>query len=45
MHETGQDGMVKGFQETVKSLVRGKQQGDIKTTVMGIEKVVVEVID
>lgn len=36
--------MVKMFEETVKSPVRGERHGDIKTAVMGNEKVVVKVI-
>ena len=36
--------MVKAFEETVKSPIRGKRHGDIKTAVMGNEKVVVKVI-
>lgn len=32
--------MVKAFEETVKSPIRGKRHGDIKTAVMGNEKVV-----
>lgn len=36
--------MVKMFEETVKSPIRGKRHGDIKTAVMSNEKVVVKVI-
>lgn len=37
--------MVKGFEKAVKEPVKGKGTGNINPTVMGNEKVVVEIID
>ena len=45
LHDTGQDIMVKVIQETVKCPVRGKRQRNIKTAIVGDEKVIIEIID
>lgn len=44
-HKVREDFMVNVFEETVKSPVRRKREGDIKTAVMGYKKVVAQVID
>ena len=44
-HDAGEDGMVEMIQETVKCPIRWKRSGNIKTTVMSNEKVVIQIIN
>lgn len=37
--------MVEAFEETIKSPIRRKRKGDIKTAVISNEKVVVKIVD
>lgn len=45
LHNVGENIMDEVFEETIKSSVKRKRQGDIKAAVMYDEKVIVEVIN
>lgn len=45
LHDTGKDGVVEVFEETIKSPVRRKRLCNVKTAVMCDEKVIVEIIN